>query len=424
MHDIKYIRDNPQAFDAALKRLGLAPEAKKILKMDTELRAVVTRLQELQAKRNDLSKQIGVLKAKGEDADAVMKQVGDLKAEVQKGEEQERDLKEKRDAHLAMVPNLPHESVPEGKSETDNPVLREVGEKPAFDFEAKEHFDLGEALGQMDFEAAARMSGSRFVILKGGLARLERALGQFMIDLALEYGYQEASTPTMVRDAALYGTGQLPKFAHDLFKTTTDLWLIPTAEVTLSNIHRESILAEEDLPIRYAALTPCYRAEAGAAGKDTRGMIRQHQFAKVELVTITTPEASLDELERKTTAAEDVLKRLKLPYRVVELCTGDLGFSARKTYDIEVWLPGQGRYREISSCSDCGDFQARRMTMRCRKKDQKQTRYPHTLNGSALAVGRCLVAVLENCQGADGSIAVPEVLLPYMGGVKKITKAC
>ncbi len=394
MHDIKFIRDHPDAFDAALKRLGEKPQAKDILKVDEHLRTVVTALQEDQARRNELSKQIGGLKAKGENADAVMKEVGSLRSRVQDGEEKERQLKDKRDALLALLPNLPHESVPDGKNEADNPVIREVGGKPSYHFEPKEHSGLGEALGLMDFEAAARMSGARFTILKGRLARLERALGQFMINLALEAGYEEISTPSLVLDKALYGTGQLPKFADDLFRTEDGLWMIPTAEVTLSNMMRESIIPEEDLPKRYAALTPCYRAEAGAAGKDTRGMVRQHQFTKVELVTITTPEASLDELERKTKAAEEVLKRLKLPYQVVELCTGDLVFSARKTYDIEVWLPGQGKYREISSCSDCGDFQARRMNMRCRKKDQKQTRFPQTLNGSALAVGRCMVAVM------------------------------
>jgi len=423
MHDIKFIRENPKAFDAGLRRLGEKPAAADVLEIDEQLREVVTALQELQAKRNDLSKKIGILKSKGEDASAVMAEVGDLKKAVHDGEEKERVLQEQRDALLATLPNLAHDSVPDGKDENENPVLREAGGKPSFDFTPKEHFDLGEALGYMDFEAAAGMSGARFTILKGGLARLERALGQFMLDLALEHGYREVSTPSLVLDKALYGTGQLPKFADDLFRTEDGLWMIPTAEVTLSNIERESILAEEDLPIRYSALTPCYRAEAGAAGKDTRGMIRQHQFTKVELVSITTPEDSLEELERKTNAAEEVLHRLEIPFRVIELCTGDLGFSARKTYDIEAWLPGQGRYREISSCSDCGDFQSRRMNMRCRKKDQKQTRFPHTLNGSGLAVGRTLVAVMENYQQADGSITVPGALAPYMGGVKKITAA-
>lgn len=423
MHDLKYIRDHPDAFDAALIRCGHKPGAAKIIGMDEELRALITSLQDVQTKRNDLSKQIGILKSKGESADAVMVEVASLKKEVQDGEEKQRALKEKRDAFVSGIPNLPHESVPDGKDETDNPVLREVGKKPELGFKAKQHFDLGEALGQMDFEGAAKMSGARFVILKGALARLERALGQFMIDLALDGGYAEVSTPSLVKADALFGTGQLPKFADDLFETTDDRFLIPTSEVTLSNIHRESILAEEDLPIRYTALTPCYRAEAGSAGKDTRGMIRQHQFTKVELVTITTPENSLEELERKVGCAENVLKKLGIAYRVIELCTGDLGFSARKTYDIEVWLPGQDTYREISSCSDCGDFQARRMNMRCRRKGEKQTRFPHTLNGSGLAVGRTLVAVLENYQNEDGSITIPDVLKPYMGGLKKIEKA-
>lgn len=423
MFDIKLIRENPEAFDAGLKRLGQDAVAANILGMDEELRALITSLQEAQSKRNDLSKQIGMLKAKGESADAVMAEVASLKKEVQDGAEKERALKEMRDAFVAGIPNLPDASVPDGKDETDNPVLREVGEKPDFGFAAKQHFDLGEDLGLMDFEAAAKLSGARFVILKGGLARLERALGQFMLDLALEGGYAEVSTPSLVKADALFGTGQLPKFEDDLFKTNSGHYLIPTSEVTLSNIHRESILAEEDFPIRYTALTPCYRAEAGAAGKDTRGMIRQHQFTKVELVTITTPENSLEELERKIGCAEEVLKKLGIAYRVIELCTGDLGFSARKTYDIEVWLPGQNKYREISSCSDCGDFQARRMNMRCRGKGEKQTRFPHTLNGSGLAVGRTLVAVLENYQNADGSITVPKALQPYMGGLKKIEKA-
>ncbi|MCH8347109.1 MAG: serine--tRNA ligase [Proteobacteria bacterium] len=423
MHDIKYIRDHPDAFDAALKRCGEPPVAGKIIQLDKKLREEIVALEANQASSNTISQSIASTMSQGGDASDLKAKGSSLKKKTQTGQDQVRDSRKALNDFLLEIRNLPHDSVPDGEEEADNPVLREVGEKPSFDFEAKEHFDLGEALGLMDFETAARMSGARFTILKGGLARLERALGQFMINLALEAGYEEVSTPSLVLGKALYGTGQLPKFADDLFQTEDGLWMIPTSEVTLSNLHRETILAEEDLPIRYAALTPCYRAEAGSAGKDTRGMIRQHQFAKVELVTIATPENSLKELERKTKAAEEVLKLLKLPYRVVELCTGDLGFSARKTYDIEVWLPGQGRYREISSCSDCGDFQARRMNMRCRKKDQKQTRFPHTLNGSALAVGRCLVAVIENCQQADGSIAVPSALSPYMGGLKKIGKA-
>jgi len=423
MHDIKVIRDNPKAFDAGLKRLGLSPEAKNILALDETWREAVGLIQAAKENKNKISKEIGIAKSKGEDAKELLEKAEKVGAIAEETIAVEKKRATELHDLMASIPNLPHDSVPDGKVEADNALVREVGKKPAFKFDAKEHFDLGEALGQMDFETAAKISGSRFTILKGGLARLERALGQFMIDLALEHGYEEVSTPSLVHDNALFGTGQLPKFAHDLFQTTSGHWLIPTAEVTLSNMARESILAEENLPIRYAALTPCYRAEAGAAGKDTRGMIRQHQFAKVELVTITTPEASLAELERKTKAAEEVLKRLKIAYQVVELCTGDIGFSARKTYDIEVWLPGQGRYREISSCSDCGDFQARRMNMRIRKKDQKQIRFAHTLNGSGLAVGRCLVAVLENYQNKDGSITVPEVLQPYMGNLKKIEKS-
>jgi seryl-tRNA synthetase len=423
MHDLKLMRDDPKAFAAGLKRRGVAvpPE---LTELDEEARKNQTKLQDLQAKRNELSREIGVLKAKGEDVDKAMKEVAGLKAKVHAGEEAERELKERRDALVSELPNIPHESVPDGTSEKDNKLVREVGKKSTFAFKAKEHFDLGEALGQMDFAAAARVSGSRFGVLKGGLARLERALGQFMLDLASgEFGYTEASVPSLVRDETLYGTGQLPKFANDLFRTSSGYWLIPTAEVPLVNLERDSIVAEEALPIRLAALTPCYRAEAGAAGKDTRGLIRVHEFQKVELISITTPEESLQEHQRKLGAAEDVLKRLGLPYRVVELCAGDLSFASRKTYDLEVWLPGQNAYREVSSVSDCGDFQARRMNLRCRKKAEKGTRFPHTLNGSGVAVGRCLVAVMENGQQADGSIAVPEALHPYMGGLTRIARA-
>lgn len=423
MHDLKLIRDDPKGFAAALKRRGIAlpPDLTRI---DEELRKTQGKLQELQAKRNELSKEIGALKAKGADADKLLKEVAGLKNKVREREEAERELKERRDVLLSELPNLPHASVPDGASEKDNKVVREGGKKSVLGFKAKEHFDLGEALGLMDFEAAAKVSGARFVVLKGALARLERALGQFMLDLATkEFGYTEASVPSLVRDETLFGAGQLPKFANDLFRTVTGHWLIPTSEVPLVNLERDSIVDEERLPIRLAALTPCYRAEAGAAGKDTRGMIRVHEFQKVELVSITSPEESLKELERKLGAAEEVLKRLGLPYRVVELCTADLSFASRKTYDLEVWLPGQGAYREISSVSDCGDFQARRMNLRCRRKAEKGTRFPHTLNGSGLAVGRCLVAVMENYQEADGSLCVPEALIPSMGGLVKIAKA-
>lgn len=421
MHDIRFIREHPEAFDAALKRRGEKPHSTIILKKDEERRKALRLIEAAKAKKNELSKKIGEAKAKGKDISKLLKQVTEAVSEGTIELEKKR-AKELHDI-LSSLPNLPLDDVPDGQSEADNPVLRKEGNKPSFNFGAKEHFDLGEALGGMDFEMAAKVSGARFVVLKGALARLERALGQFMLDHAVkEAGYQEISSPSLAREEAVFGSGQLPKFAADLFRTGQGLWLIPTAEVTLANLRREEIVAEEELPLRFAALTPCYRAEAGAAGKDTRGLIRVHEFQKVELVSITTPEDSLKELERKTKAAEAVLKALGLPYRVVELCTGELGFAARKTYDIEVWLPGQKRYREISSVSDCGDFQARRMNMRCRKKGEKETRFPHTLNGSGVAVGRCLVAVMENYQQPDGSITIPEALHPYLGGLKKIEK--
>lgn len=421
MFDLNYIRKEPEAFDAAMARRGLEPVAESILTLDKARRLVMTALQEAQARRNEVSREVGKAKGAGENADELIAEMGKLKTDIQQAEEQERQYGADLQDMLSGLPNMPLPDVPDGQDENDNRVIHLQGEKPEFDFDPKEHFDLGEALGQMDFERAAKMSGSRFVVLSGGLARLERALGQFMLDLHIgEHGYREMATPSLVKDQALYGTGQLPKFAEDLFKTEADHWLIPTAEVTLTNFHAEEILGEESLPRRYTALTPCYRAEAGSAGKDTRGMIRQHQFTKVELVSLVAPEDGVDELERLTTAAEEVLKRLGLHYRRVMLCVGDMGFSARKTYDLEVWLPGQDRYREISSCSYCGDFQARRMNMRCRKKGEKATRFPHSLNGSGLATGRTLIAVMENYQQADGSIAVPEVLQPYMGGLEII----
>ena len=344
-----------------------------------------------------------------------------IKEFIQNGEETEREVNDRLNALLSSIPNLPHEDVPVGNDEDDNELVRTVGEKPSFDFEPKEHFDIGEALGLMDFETAAKMSGSRFVVLSGALARLERALAQFMLDLQTgEHGYTEVSPPTLVKANALYGTGQLPKFEEDLFKTTGDHYLIPTSEVPLTNIVADSIIDEEYLPRRFTAFTPCFRSEAGSAGRDTRGMIRQHQFMKVEMVSVTTPENSGDELERMTGCAEEVLKRLGLSYRVMKLCTGDMGFGARRTYDLEVWLPGQDMYREISSCSVCGDFQARRMNARYRVEGEKGGRFVHTLNGSGLAVGRTMVAVLENYQQADGSVVVPEALKPYMGGIDVI----
>jgi seryl-tRNA synthetase len=420
MHDLRLIRENPDAFDAALARRGLAPAAARALELDGTRRAVVTANQAALSRRNEASRQIGQAKAKGGDASALMAEVADLKERIAAGEEAERQVAAEIEALLAGLPNLPAEDVPTG-DESANREVRRVGEPPRFGFAAKQHFELGEALGLMDFEAAGRISGARFVVLKGALARLERALGQFMLDLQTgEHGYAEVSGPLLVRAQAAYGTANLPKFEADLFKTTDGFYLIPTAEMTLTNLVREQIVPEETLPLRFTAQTPCFRSEAGAAGRDTRGMIRQHQFTKVELVSVTAPEQSEAEHERMTACAEDVLKRLGLAYRVVLLASQDMGFAARKTYDIEVWLPGQQAYREISSCSNCGDFQAHRMNARYRPKGEKGTRFPHTLNGSGLAVGRTLIAVLENFQQADGSILIPEALRPYMGGQEAI----
>ncbi len=421
MLDIALFRDHPETVDAALARRGHEPVGERVAALDAERRRLLTSIQEAQARRNAASKEIGVTKREGGDAAALIAEVAALKARIQTLEEEERRLAQALEELLLSIPNLPLEDVPDGRDEGDNVVVREVGTRPDFDFAPREHFEIGEALGLMDFERAARMSGSRFVVLKGALARLERALGQFMLDLQTnEHGYTEIAPPCLVRDAALLGTGQLPKFAEDLYRAGDEHWLIPTAEVPLTNLERERIVAEETLPIRVTALTPCFRSEAGAAGKDTRGMLRQHQFNKVELVSIARPEESAAELARMLGCAEEVLKRLGIAYRVVLLCTGDMGFSAQKTYDIEAWLPGQQRYREISSCSLCGDFQSRRMQLRCRAKGEKATRFPHTLNGSGLAVGRTLIAVMETWQQADGSIAVPEALAPYMGGLERI----
>ena len=423
MHDIRLIRETPEAFDAGLARRNLAPLSSQILALDAASRAVTTRLQEMQARRNEASKLIGQAKAKKDEAAAaaLMAEVAALKETMPVEEQNERDAQKAVHDALAAIPNLPAADVPPGKDENDNVEVRRSGEPRQPNFAAKEHFDLGEALGQMDFEAAAKMSGARFVVLKGQLARLERALANFMLDLHTgEFGYTEVNPPMMVRDDAAFGTGQLPKFEEDLFRTTNGFWLIPTAEVSLTNLVRESILTEAELPLRLTAWTPCFRSEAGSAGRDTRGMIRMHQFSKVELVSITAPEKSDEEHERMTSAAETVLARLGLPFRTMTLCAGDMGFSARKTYDIEVWLPGQGRYREISSCSNCGDFQARRMDARYRVAGEKGTRFVHTLNGSGLAVGRTLIAVMENYQQGNGAIAVPDALKPYMGGIEVI----
>ncbi len=428
MFDIKWIRDNPAAFDAGLARRGLAPLSPELLKLDEERRAIVTQLQEAQSRRNAASKDIGKAKAAKDTvaADRLMAEVATLKETIAAGEEQERALDKALIDKLSVIPNIPLAEVPDGKDEHGNKEVRKFGEPPKFAWTntPKQHFEIGEALGLMDFEAAGKISGARFVYLKGALARMERALANFMLDLHTgEFGYTEYVPPLMVRDDAMYGTGNLPKFAEDLFRTTNGFYLIPTAEVPLTNYVREQIILEEQLPMRLTAWTPCFRSEAGAAGRDTRGMIRQHQFSKVELVSITTPEQSLAEHERMTACAEEVLKRLGLAYRTMLLCTGDMGFGSQKTYDIEVWLPGQNAYREISSCSVCGDFQARRMNARFKSKTAKDTRFVHTLNGSGLAVGRTLIAVLENYQQADGSVAIPEVLRPYMGGLANIAVA-
>ena len=418
MHDIRWIRDNADAFDAGLARRGLEPVASAVLEVDARHRATQTKVQEAKSRRNQASKEIGAAKGRGEEAEALVAEVGKLKTLIRDGEDEERRMGAEMEELLSPLPNLPMDDVPDGLDETTNVEVRRVGDPPAFDFNVRDHVDIGEMLGMMDFEAAARMSGARFVVLKNVLARLERALANFMLDVQTEqFGYQETKPPSLVRDAAAFGTGQLPKFANDLFHTDDGYWLIPTAEVPLTNLVREQILAEDDLPIRRTAYTSCYRSEAGAAGKDTRGMIRHHEFTKVEMVTIAHPDRSDVELEFMTGCAEEILKRLGLAYRVVVLSCGDMGFSARKTYDIEVWLPGQATYREISSCSNCGDFQARRMQARFRPKgDSKGTQFVHTLNGSGLAVGRTLIAVLENNQQQDGTVVVPGALRSYMGG--------
>jgi len=496
VHDIKWIRDNAASFDGALTRRGLEPLSAYLIAIDDKRRAILTSLQDAQARRNAASKDIGKAKATKDEATAakLMEEVAALKESIAKGEEDERTIDAELEAALAIIPNLPRDDVPDGKDEHDNKEVRKVGTPKTFSFAPKQHFELGEALGLMDFDSAAKVSGARFVFLKGALARLERAIASFMLDNHTSPagdnhgGYTEVNPPLLVKSSAAYGTGNLPKFSADLFSTSrsaTDadaiykqlsddalrialteideiaerhsmptedvrqrlskifermddkwrkqfndeagehlkLWLIPTAEVSLTNLVRDQILDEDKLPIRVTAWTPCFRSEAGAAGRDTRGMIRQHQFSKVELVSITTPEKSLEEHERMTACAEGILKALGLPFRTVLLCTGDMGFASQKTYDIEVWLPGQNTYREISSCSVCGDFQSRRMAARYRPKGAKDVRFVHTLNGSGLAVGRTLVAVMENYQPDDGSILIPDVLQPYMGGIDRISKA-
>jgi seryl-tRNA synthetase len=458
MHDIRFIREHPNAFDRGLVRRGLEPQAQRLIALDEKRREKILTAETAQARRNAASKEIGeAKKAKDEErAKALLAEVAALKETIPAPEAEEKAASKELNNALAEIPNLPLDDVPDGKDASDNVEHHRFGAKRDYAFAPKQHFELGEALGQMDFETAAKLSGARFVVLKKGMARLERALGQFMLDVHTSepHNYIEISPPILVRSEAMFGTAQLPKFNEDQFVATTTeisrnafnqaidefdrgeladrdidrrigeitqrLWLIPTAEVPLTNLVRESIIDEAQLPLRYTACTPCFRAEAGAAGKDTRGMIRQHQFTKVELVSITTPEQSKDEHERMLSCAEEILRRLGLHYRVVTLCTGDMGFASQKTYDIEVWLPGQNMYREISSCSVCGEFQARRMNARYRTKEGRQVRHVHTLNGSGVAVGRALIAVMETYQQQDGSIAVPDALVSYMGGATRI----
>jgi seryl-tRNA synthetase len=488
MYDIKWIRENPEAFDRGLKRRGLEPLSAKLIKLDETRRALINKLEQAQARRNAASKEIGQAKTRKDEATAkkLMFEMAELKTSIPAMEAEEKQAVAALDKELAQIPNVPFDEVPDGTSAEDNVEHHQFGNKLTYAFKPKQHFEMGEALGQMDFELAAKLSGARFVVLQKGLARMERALGQFMLDLhtSEKHGYTEVSPPILVRDEAMFGTAQLPKFEEDQFAATnaqfvreataqalrrqepllrqmldpdsivakhvadpvkefmdksvvtimshfadiegiqqTRRWLIPTAEVPLTNLVRESIVDEDKLPMRLTACTPCFRAEAGAAGKDTRGMIRQHQFNKVELVSITTPEKSKDEHECMLACAEEVLKKLDLHYRVVTLCTGDMGFPSQKTYDIEVWLPGQGAYREISSCSNCGAFQARRMDARYKGKDGKVKGHVHTLNGSGVAVGRALIAVMETYQDDKGAIVVPDALKPYMGGMSKIERA-
>ena len=418
MHDIRLIRDDPAAFDAALAKRGVAPQSASLVALDEQRRTTIAESQSAQTRRNELSKAIGQAKAQKDEAkaQALMAEVASLKEALPQLEADEARLSGALGDLLAAIPNLPAADVPEGGGEDDNALVHTRGTPTIFAFAAREHDAIGPAIG-LDFETGAAMSGARFTLVRGPAAKLQRALGQFMLDHVSSAGFEQVSPPLLVRDEAVFGTGQLPKFSEDLFRTTDGRWLIPTAEVSLTNIVREQILTEAELPLRFTALTPCFRSEAGAAGRDTRGYIRQHQFDKVEMVSIVTPDMSEAEHERMTACAEGVLDALQLPFRRMLLCTGDMGFTAARTYDLEVWLPGQARYREISSVSTCTDFQARRMNARYRPEGEKGTRFVHTLNGSALAVGRTLVAVLENYQQEDGSIAVPAVLQPYLGGM-------
>ena len=423
MHDIRFVRENQASFDRAMQDRGAGEGASApLIELDQKRRQAQTELGTLQSKRNRLSREIGEIKSKGGDATSLMDEVTALKGDMAALTEAEHEAGEALNHALSILPNLPMEDVPVGEDESANREIRTWG-TPTVGKPGLQHFEIGEHLGLMDFETAARMSGARFVLLRGVLARLERALAGFMLDIhTTENGYTEISPPLMVRDDAMYGTGQLPKFGEDMFRTEDGFWLVPTAEVPLTNSAGKLIIDQDTLPWRLTAWTPCFRSEAGAAGRDTRGMIRMHQFSKVELVSITTPEQSMAEHERMTSSAEKILQRLNLPYRVVVLSTGDMGFGARKTYDIEVWLPGQQQYREISSCSNCGDFQARRMNARMRQASEKGTKFVHSLNGSGLAVGRTLIAVLENYVTGKGDVVIPEALRPYMGGLDKITR--
>lgn len=425
MHDIRWIRENPKDFDVALNRRGLNAQSSTILGLDESYRACLTQIQELQQERNEVAKQMGILKKEGKDASDLVEKGAKIKEDLPKLEAQSKDLKDKLHELLVTLPNILAADVPDGEDEKDNEEIRKHLEPTRFDFDPKTHFELGEAMGLMDFETAATLSGSRFVVLKGALTRLERALAQFMIDTHTEkFGYSEISTPLLVNDKTMFGTGQLPKFSEDSFKTTDGFWLIPTAEVSVTNTMAGKILSENDLPLRYVCHSPCFRSEAGSAGRDTRGMLRQHQFYKVELISMTHPEKSVEEHERMTGAAEEILKQLKIPFRTMKLCAGDTGFSAKKTYDLEAWLPGQQDYREISSCSVCGDFQARRMNARFRpcEPEKAKPEFIHTLNGSGLAVGRTLIAVMENYQTMDGGVVIPDVLRQYMKNAREITK--
>ncbi|MEB3703133.1 Serine--tRNA ligase [Candidatus Bealeia paramacronuclearis] len=424
MLDIKWIRENPQDFDTAMKARGTVFQATDLIALDESRRSKIAEVQDLQNAKNALSKRIGMARGKGEDTTNLMIEANQISENLPRLEDEEKEISQKLESLLAIIPNVPFEDVPVGSDESANVQVHIFGEKPQFDFTPQEHGELGEALGLMDFEAAAKMSGARFVVLKGDLARLERAIGQFMLDThRSEFGYEEISPPYLVRDNAVYGVGQLPKFAEDLFQTTNGYWLISTSEVSLTNLVADEIVDYETLPRRYMAYTPCFRSEAGSAGKDTKGMLRQHQFHKVELVGITTPEDSKAEHNRMLKAAQNILEKLGLHYRTLVLSTGDMGSQSKKTYDNEVWLPGQNAYREISSTSNCGDYQARRMNARMRDPEGgKKTKFVHTLNGSGLAIGRTLLAIMENYQEADGSIRIPSILQPYMGGQTHITK--